>query len=129
VPISAALHQSPHLKIAAVSSRWKGVGYLIGSGFEPITPALEADVFTLVPSGPFNISIYPIPNNQHFSFDPRLLNINCYNIHENLKLNVGVSQFFVAATFSKIRSIYEQMKIIKNCDKPSIIFIILCLVG
>jgi len=35
VPISAALHQGPHIKVAAVASRWQRVGDLIGSGSEP----------------------------------------------------------------------------------------------
>jgi len=35
VPISAALRQSPHIKIAAVASRWQRLGDLVGSGIEP----------------------------------------------------------------------------------------------
>jgi len=35
VPISAALRQGPHLKVAAVVSRWQRVGDLIGLGNEP----------------------------------------------------------------------------------------------
>jgi len=37
VPISATLHQGPHIKIVTVASRWQHVGDLIGSGFEPQT--------------------------------------------------------------------------------------------
>jgi len=37
VLIYTALHQSPHIKVATVSSRWQRVGDLIGSGFEPHT--------------------------------------------------------------------------------------------
>jgi len=46
VPISAALRQGPHIKVAAVASRWKRVEDLIGSGFEPyiLRTAPEEDV-------------------------------------------------------------------------------------
>jgi len=51
VPISAALRQGPHIKVAAMASRWQHVGDLIGSGFKPISPAPEANVLLLEPSG------------------------------------------------------------------------------
>jgi len=35
VLISAVLRQGPHIKVAAVASRWQRVGDLIGSEFEP----------------------------------------------------------------------------------------------
>jgi len=47
----AALRQGPHFKIAMVAIRWQCVRNLICSGYEPIPPALEADVLQLVPSG------------------------------------------------------------------------------
>jgi len=34
MPISAALRQGSHIKVAAVASRWQRVGDLICSGFE-----------------------------------------------------------------------------------------------
>jgi len=37
VPISAALHQDPHIKVATVASCWQCLEDLIGSGFEPHT--------------------------------------------------------------------------------------------
>jgi len=35
--VSAALRQGPHIKVAAVASRWQRMGDLIGSGFELYT--------------------------------------------------------------------------------------------
>jgi len=35
MPISAALRQGPHIKVAAVANRWQRVGDLIGSRFVP----------------------------------------------------------------------------------------------
>jgi len=50
VPISATLRQNPDFKVAAVASRWQRVD-LIGSGFEPHTSVLEADVLPRASSG------------------------------------------------------------------------------
>jgi len=47
MPISAALRQGAHIRVATVASRGQRVGDLIGSGFEPILP--ETDVFPFVP--------------------------------------------------------------------------------
>jgi len=47
VPIFAALHQGLHFMVAAVGSPWQYVIELIGSGFNPILPAPEADVLPL----------------------------------------------------------------------------------
>jgi len=49
VPISAALRQGPHIKVATVASRWQREGDLIGSGFEPHTSRTKS-VFPLAPS-------------------------------------------------------------------------------
>jgi len=41
VPISAALRQGLHFKVAAVASGWQHVEDFIGSGFELASPAIE----------------------------------------------------------------------------------------
>jgi len=43
VPISAALRQGPHIKVATVASCWQCVGYLIGSRFEPHTSRTRSE--------------------------------------------------------------------------------------
>jgi len=56
VPISAALRQSAHLKVATVASRWQHVGDLIGSGFQPRTSRTKSERLTTCAISFFNFS-------------------------------------------------------------------------
>jgi len=61
VPISAALRQGPHIKVAAVASRWQRVGDLIGSGFEPHTSRTRGRRLNKTKTETEHQSVAPIP--------------------------------------------------------------------
>jgi len=56
------LRKVPHIKVAAVASRWQHVGDLIGLGFEPHTSRTRGRRLTLAPSGRLNAILIHINN-------------------------------------------------------------------
>jgi len=49
MPISTALHQGPHIKVAEVASRWHNKENLLAWNLNLIPLTLETDVLPLVP--------------------------------------------------------------------------------